>query len=59
MTDLVSQHQATMMLAESEEAFEAAWNDFIDDLENRGHWTELKAEWQELYQQSIAVTGEW
>lgn len=59
LTDLVSQHQATMMLAESEEAFEAAWNDFIDDLENRGHWTELKAEWQELYQQSIAVTGEW
>lgn len=50
---------ARMTMAESDEAFEKAWEDFGSQIETRAHWSEMKQEWQEQYEAYVATIGEW
>lgn len=51
--------RAKLIMAKDDGAFDAAWNAFRGALEKRGHWSELKQEWQESYQAEIAAHGEY
>lgn len=44
------EYRAKLLMADSDEKFEKVWSDFTAALEKRGHWSELKQEWNELYQ---------
>ena len=56
---IVQESSAKLLLAPSDAEFEAAWKNFTGDLETKGHWSELKSEWLELYQSQISLTGEY
>ncbi|GGA35893.1 hypothetical protein [Paenibacillus physcomitrellae] len=45
------EYKAKLMMADSDEKFESAWKDFQAALEKRAHWSELKAEWNETFQE--------
>ncbi|SET08668.1 hypothetical protein [Paenibacillus sp. NFR01] len=44
------EYRAKLLMADGDAKFEKVWNDFTSALEKRGHWSELKQEWTELYQ---------
>ncbi|MBD2871939.1 type 2 periplasmic-binding domain-containing protein [Paenibacillus arenilitoris] len=58
LENIRKEYRAKLLMAKDDKAFEDAWNAFRDALEKRGHWTELKQEWQESYQADIETNGE-
>lgn len=56
---VAEEYGARLIMAGSEDDFENIWQEFQDQLESRGHWSEIKAEWQTQYEAYIATTGEW
>ncbi|WP_199615811.1 type 2 periplasmic-binding domain-containing protein [Paenibacillus alkalitolerans] len=44
-------YRAKLMMAKDDAQFENVWNEFTSALEKRAHWSELKQEWHELYQE--------
>ncbi|MBB3125357.1 hypothetical protein FHS19_000011 [Paenibacillus rhizosphaerae] len=44
------EYRAKLLMAENDAQFEKTWNEFTSALEKRAHWSELKQEWNELYQ---------
>ncbi|MBB6735569.1 hypothetical protein [Cohnella zeiphila] len=50
LTNVYKEYRAKLVMAKDDAAFEKAWNDFTSALETRAHWSELKQEWNELYQ---------
>ncbi|MEC0175071.1 hypothetical protein P4H83_09305 [Paenibacillus favisporus] len=44
------EYRAKLLMAKDDAAFEKTWNDFTSALEKRAHWSDLKQEWNELYQ---------
>lgn len=44
------EYRAKLLMANSDDKFEEVWSDFTAALEKRGHWSELKQEWNELYE---------
>lgn len=55
---LRKEYRAKLIMATSDEQFEANWSAFQNALEKRAHWTEMKAEWHESYQSMIDTHGE-
>ncbi|MFC5469123.1 hypothetical protein ACFPPD_10360 [Cohnella suwonensis] len=45
------EYRAKLMMAKDDAKFEQVWNDFTSALEKRAHWSELKQEWNVLYQE--------
>lgn len=45
------EYQAKMLMAQTDAEFEAAYNEMRTQLETRAHWSELKQEWIEAYQE--------
>ncbi len=56
---IVSEYTAKLILSSSDNQFEQNWKEFRTNLESKGHWTELKNEWNSLYKAQTQVTGEW
>lgn len=52
------EYTARLTMASSDDDFEAAWNEFQQQIETRGHWSEMKTEWQTQYEAYVAVIGE-
>lgn len=50
LSAVVEEYQAKMLLAQSDDEFEAAYKEFHEQLESRAHWSELKEEWEAAYQ---------
>lgn len=44
------EYRAKLLVAKNEAQFEKAWSDFNQALEQRAHWSQLKQEWNQLYQ---------
>lgn len=53
------EYMARLTMADGDEAFESAWNDFQAQIEIRAHWSDMKAEWQAQYDEYLATMGEW
>ncbi len=51
MGNVYKEYRAKLLLAKDDAKFEQAWNDFTSALEKRAHWSELKQEWNVLYQE--------
>ncbi|MGO4372497.1 hypothetical protein AB4Z21_17375 [Paenibacillus sp. MCAF20] len=49
LENIRKEYRAKFIMATSDEQFESTWNAFRDALEKRGHWSEVKQEWQEQY----------
>lgn len=47
------EYRAKLLMAKDEATFETEWNKFRDALEKRGHWSEIKQEWLESYEQQV------
>ncbi|NIK67057.1 hypothetical protein [Paenibacillus sp. BK720] len=50
LTTVYKEYRAKLLMAKDDAQFEKAWTEFASALEKRGHWSELKTEWKELYQ---------
>lgn len=50
LATVYKEYRAKLLMAKDDAQFEKAWTEFASALEKRGHWSELKAEWNELYQ---------
>ncbi|MDQ0876526.1 putative aldouronate transport system substrate-binding protein [Paenibacillus sp. V4I3] len=58
MENIRKEYRSKFLLAKDDAQFESAWEAFRNALEKRGHWSELKKEWNESYQEEIKVNGE-
>jgi putative aldouronate transport system substrate-binding protein len=58
LENIRKEFRSKFLLAKDDAQFEASWTAFRDALEKRGHWSELKKEWNESYQEEIKVNGE-
>lgn len=58
LENIRKEYRAKFLMAEDAAQFESVWNMFRDALEKRAHWTELKQEWQQSYQEDIQAHGE-
>lgn len=59
LSQVGTESTAKLLLSKSENEFEANWTEFLNSLETKAHWSELKEEWYALYQKQTAVAGEW
>ncbi|MBW5447167.1 hypothetical protein GE107_13985 [Cohnella sp. CFH 77786] len=50
--NVYKEYRAKLMMAKDDAQFEQAWKDFNSALEIRAHWSELKQEWNKLYQET-------
>lgn len=55
LKNVVDEYSAKMIMADSEEKFEKVYTEFQEQLELRAHWSEMKAEWEKLYQEQSAI----
>ena len=56
---VADEYGARLIMAGSEGDFDAVWEEYQSQLESRGHWSEVKAEWQEQFAAYAEATGEW
>ena len=56
---VADEYGARLIMAGSDGDFDSVWTEFQSQLESRGHWSEVKQEWQEQYQAYVATNGEW
>ncbi|CAN7355432.1 hypothetical protein LJR153_002105 [Paenibacillus sp. LjRoot153] len=49
LDSVYKEYRAKLLMAKDDAQFEKAWSDFTAALEKRGHWSELKQEWNEQY----------
>ena len=56
---VADEYGARLIMAGSDGDFDAVWEEFQSQLESRGHWSEVKAEWQEQFAAYAEATGEW
>ena len=56
---VADEYGARLIMAGSDGDFDATWEEFQSQLESRGHWSEVKAEWQEQFAAYAEATGEW
>jgi len=47
------EYTAKMIMAESDEKFESAYQEFLKQLDARGKWSEMKEEWHTLYNEQF------
>ncbi|WP_238323089.1 hypothetical protein [Gorillibacterium massiliense] len=52
LENIRKEYRGKLLMAKDDASFDAAWKDFQDALEKRAHWSEVKQEWQEVYQAS-------
>ncbi|WP_223285241.1 hypothetical protein [Paenibacillus sp. PL91] len=57
LENIRKEYRAKFIMSTSDEQFEATWKAFRDALEKRGHWTEIKQEWQEQYEALVKEQG--
>ncbi|MGG1638741.1 hypothetical protein [Paenibacillus sp. NRS-1760] len=57
LENIRKEYRAKLIMSKSGEQFEATWTAFRDALEKRGHWTEVKQEWQEQYEVLLKEQG--
>ncbi len=50
LNNVVDEYSAKMIMADSEEKFENVYQEFQKQLELRAHWSDMKEEWKQLYQ---------
>lgn len=55
---LRKEYRAKLIIAKDDAQFEEVWQSFRDALEKRAHWSELKQEWHESYQELVETSGE-
>ncbi len=48
---VVNEYTAKMIMADSDEKFEQAYQEFLKQLNSRGKWDKMKEEWNSLYQE--------
>ena len=48
---VVNEYTAKMIMAESDEKFEQAYQEFLKQLNSRGKWDKMKEEWNTLYKE--------
>lgn len=47
------EYRAKLLMAKDEDQFESNWNNFQAALEKRGHWSEVKQEWLDMYKEKV------
>ena len=45
------EYRAKLIMAKDDAQFEQTWTEFQSALEKRGHWSELRTEWNQTYQE--------
>ncbi|MHA6533519.1 type 2 periplasmic-binding domain-containing protein [Paenibacillus sp. BAC0078] len=58
LENIRKEYRAKLLMAKDDARFEKEWNNFREVLEKRGHWTEVKQEWNESYQEQLKANGE-
>lgn len=53
MNNVVDEYSAKLIMADSEQKFEDTYNEFMEQLELRAHWSDMKDEWLELYEEQF------
>lgn len=53
------EYGARLIMAGSDRDFDKAWDEYQSQLETRGHWFEVKTEWNEQFAAYVNATGEW
>lgn len=59
LENIRKEYRAKFLMSKDDTQFESVWNSYRDALEKRAHWSELKQEWQQAYQEDIQLHGEY
>lgn len=58
MQTVQKEYEAKLLMAKSDEEFEKVWETYMKQLEQRAHWSEMKAEWLQSYQETAKNVGQ-